>query len=231
MWRRTGQETDRSSFQRSPICQAGLEEGLAELSSHVHQFGGRPYHPSHGSSLSILQMGMPSEARGAARTWEQGRGFVAGGGEATPGWSPGKPPRPWQSQTNRRLEAAAGRGPPVVWVPLTWDLKQTLTGFRDTPWRHQFCPVLLHPIKILGTQSLPTLPQGPESLAAVPSPSVRNSTHLRVGSGQLGSLKHLHEEGVMGGVTSMSLKKNLDAQTLKAYGPESRKTEAAAWQT
>lgn len=31
-----------------------------------------------GSSLSILQMGMPSEARRAARTWEQGRGFVLG---------------------------------------------------------------------------------------------------------------------------------------------------------
>lgn len=85
------------------------------------------------------------------------------------------PPDHGRARQTRRLEAAAGRGPPVVWVPLTWDLKQTLTGFRDTPWRHQFCPVLLHPIKILGTQSLPTLPRGPESLAAVPSPSVRDS--------------------------------------------------------
>lgn len=31
-----------------------------------------------GSSLSVLRMGMPSEARQEARTWEQGQGFVLG---------------------------------------------------------------------------------------------------------------------------------------------------------
>lgn len=128
-----------------------------------------------GSSLSILQMGMPSEARRAARTWEQGRGFVLGEERPLQAGVLKAPPDHGRARQTRRLEAAAGRGPPVVWVPLTWDLKQTLTGFRDTPWRHQFCPVFLHPIKILGTQSLPTLPRGPESLATVPSPSVRDS--------------------------------------------------------
>lgn len=178
MRRDSGQGTVTGSppSREAPICQAGLEEGLAELTPMSISLGGLPPN-SHlcGSSRSTLRMGMLSEARRQeARTWEQCWGSVLG--EERP-LQAGvrKPPRPWQSQT-RRLKAAAGRGPPVVWVPLTWDLKQTLTGFRGTPWRPQFGSVLLHPIKILGTRSLPTLPQGPESLAAVPSPSVRNST-------------------------------------------------------
>lgn len=47
--RDSGQETVTGSppSREAPICQAGLEEGLAELSSHVHQFGGpAPQYPS-----------------------------------------------------------------------------------------------------------------------------------------------------------------------------------------
>lgn len=90
----------------------------------------------------------------------------------------------------------------MVWVPLTWDLKQTLTGFRDTPWRHQFCPVLLHPIKILGTQSLPPTAPRPRVPCRCALPSVRAYARPVCGLRPAGgSLKHLHEEGVDGGVT------------------------------
>lgn len=129
-----------------------------------------------GSSHSTLRMGMLSEARRQeARTWERGWGSVLGE-ERPPQAGVGKPPRPWQSQTNvetqgcRRERSTSGLGPSDLGPQAN-----PFTGFRGTPWRPQFGSVLLHPIKILGTGSLPTLPQGPESLAAVPSSSVRNS--------------------------------------------------------
>lgn len=176
----SGQETVTGSLpsREAPICQAGLEEGLSELASHVHQFGGpAPQRPSL-REFSFHSSDGDAESGKTTRSKDLGArpGLCAGGGEATPGWSSESPP------DHGRAKLGDSRPPQgeahQVWVPLTWDLKQTLAGFRDTPWRPQFCPVLLLPIKILGTQSLPTRPQGPESLAAVPSPSMRNSTSV-----------------------------------------------------
>ena len=127
-------------------------------------------------SFAVSHIGLLSGKTTRSKDLGARPGLCAGGGEATPGWSSESPP------DHGRAKLGDSRPPQgeahQVWVPLTWDLKQTLAGFRDTPWRPQFCPVLLLPIKILGTQSLPTRPEGPESLAAVPSPSMRNSTSV-----------------------------------------------------
>ena len=118
--RDSGQGTGIGSppSREAPICQAGLEEGLSELTPMSISLGGLPPN-SHlcGSSRSTLRMGMLSEARRQeARTWEQGWGSVLG--EERP-LQAGvrKPPRPWQSQTNaetqgcRRERSTSGLGP------------------------------------------------------------------------------------------------------------------------
>ena len=133
----------------APICQAGLEEGLSELASHVHQFGGpAPQRPSL-REFSFHSSDGDAESGKTTRSKDLGArpGLCAGGGEATPGWSSESPP------DHGRAKLGDSRPPQgeahQVWVPLTWDLKQTLAGFRDTPWRPQFCPVLLLPALVL----------------------------------------------------------------------------------
>lgn len=104
----------------------------------------------------------------------------------------------------------------MVWVPMTWDLKQTLAGFRGTPWRPQFGSVLLHPIKILGTWSLPTLPQGRPRVPRHCALPQREEQHVCMwAQASWWGASSISMRKVSMGVSPMSLKKNRCSRHLR----------------
>lgn len=194
---------------------AGLGERkeLWEHHSQAHQLGGLPPN-SHlwGAPTATLQRGVSEkEDEKEANSCAQGQCFVRGEGEqsfrARVKESPqtvGDPDRLRASRPLERSSPHGGQSPSDV-------------GHGENPPRvyrpHLTPPRGLHsasssPAKILGpsrTQALPRAPAGSASLWPVhaSNTSARTRPGCGLGSGQLvGSLQHLHEESVDGGVTN-----------------------------